>query len=162
LREGIRAAKSAAAAYRKIAARRVRFLSRGDNSGTHKKEILIWKKNAITPRGDWYVTTGDFMRATLRRANAEKAYFMTDSSTWFAERRGLANLKLLFRGDPLLVNVYHALCQPAGATPGATTAARFVEFLASKQAQKVFREYGVDKHGQALYHEAEHTRRNRP
>lgn len=154
---GIRAANSAAGAFRKIAAGRAEFLSRGDSSGTHKKEILIWKKAGITPRGDWYVTTGDFMRATLRRANAEKAYFMTDSSTWFAERSRLPHLKLLFRGDSVLVNVYHALCQPAGATPAAPLAARFVAFLASKEAQKVFGEYGVEEYGRALYHDTAYT-----
>ncbi len=152
---GIAQASTAADAYRRIAARQARFLSRGDNSGTHKKELAIWKAAGIEPRGAWYVRTGDFMRATLQRANAEKAYFMTDSSTWFAEARGLANLKPLFRGDPLLVNVYHALGRP-DAPPAA---ARFVAFLASKPAQQVIRDYGTSDGGQALYLDVERTKR---
>ncbi|MFH0821668.1 MAG: substrate-binding domain-containing protein, partial [Pseudomonadota bacterium] len=72
-------AKNAADAYAKIAAAKAKFFSRGDNSGTHKKETDIWKKAGITPSGDWYVVTKDFMKATLKRANDEKGYFMTDS-----------------------------------------------------------------------------------
>jgi tungstate transport system substrate-binding protein len=74
-------AKSAADAYSKIASARAKFFSRGDNSGTHKKEMEIWQKAGISPSGDWYVVTKDFMTATLKKANDEKGYFMTDSST---------------------------------------------------------------------------------
>jgi ABC-type proline/glycine betaine transport system ATPase subunit len=66
------------------------------------------------------------MTATLKRADAEKGYFMTDSSTWVAEKKNVANLTILFRGDKFLVNTYHTLSQPAGATPGAATAAKFI------------------------------------
>ena len=110
-------AKSAVDAYRRIAAAKAKFFSRGDNSGTHKKEMDLWKKAEITPQGDWYVVTKDFMTATLKRANQEKGYFMVDSSTWVAEKKDVPDLKILFKGDKLLVNTYHALCQPAGATP---------------------------------------------
>ena len=105
-------------AYRRIAAAKARFFSRGDNSGTHKKEMDIWKKAGLQPQGDWYVVTKDFMTATLKRANQEKGYFMVDSSTWVAEKKNMPNLKILFKGDKLLVNTYHALCQPPGPPPG--------------------------------------------
>jgi len=95
---GIAAAKGVAEAYARIATKKAKFFSRGDNSGTHKKELDIWKKAGISPAGDWYVVTKDFMIATLRRANAERGYFMTDSSTWVAERKNMPNLKILFRG----------------------------------------------------------------
>lgn len=155
----ISTAKSAADAYFKIAASHAKCFSRGDNSGTHKKELEIWKNSGISPSGDWYVVTKDFMGATLRRANAEGGYFMTDSSTWAAEKTNVPNLKILFRGDKFLVNTYHALCQPEGATPGAAWAAKFAEFVASKSGQNIIRDYGKDKHGEGLYNDAEYAKK---
>jgi len=154
----VRAAKSAAEAYGRIAACRAKFLSRADESGTHKKEMAIWQKAGVAPQGDWYVRTHDFMTATLLRANAENAYFMTDSSTWVVAGSRTPNLTLLFRGDPFMVNVYHALCRPEGATPGAALAARFVDFLASEKGQKIVRDYGKDPYGEALYRDARYAR----
>ena len=135
------------------------FVSRADNSGTHKREMEIWRQAGVTPQGAWYLRTGDFMGASLRQAHAKDAYFMTDSSTWYAHQEDLPKLDVLFRGDPVLVNVYHALCQPDGATPGAGLAARFVRFLAAPQAQQVFRSYGTAEYGQKLYHDAEYAKR---
>ena len=64
-------AKSAADAYTRIANVKAKFFSRGDNSGTHKKEMDVWEMAGITPSGDWYVVTKDFMMATLKRANTK-------------------------------------------------------------------------------------------
>ena len=150
--------KSAVEAYRRIAAAKAKFFSRGDNSGTHKKEMDLWKKAEIKPQGDWYVVTKDFMTATLKRANQEKGYFMVDSSTWVAAKKEVPNLKILFEGDKLLVNTYHALCQPSGATPGAGTAAKFIAFVASPQGQKIIQDYGKDKYGEGLYNDAAYAK----
>ena len=152
-------AKSAVDAYRRIAAAKAKFFSRGDNSGTHKKEMDVWQRADLKPQGDWYVVTKDFMTATLKRANQEKGYFMVDSSTWVAEKQDVPDLKILFKGDKMLVNTYHALCQPAGATPGAATAAKFIDFVASEKGQKVIREYGKDKHGEGLYNDAAYAKK---
>ncbi len=76
---GIAGAKSAAVAYRMIAAARSAFVSRGDNSGTHQKEVQIWKSAGVQPDGSWYIVTRDFMTASLTRANAEAAYFIQAS-----------------------------------------------------------------------------------
>jgi tungstate transport system substrate-binding protein len=151
---GIRKADSAADAYARIATAGARFFSRGDNSGTHKKELAVWEKAGISPAGDWYVVTNDFMMSTLKRANDEKGYFMTDSSTWVAAKKGLRDLVVLFRGDPMLINTYHALCQPEGATPGRDHAADFIDFVASKEGQEIIRTYGVNVHGEAMYNDA--------
>jgi len=155
---GIATAKTAAEAYKKIAEARAKFVSRGDNSGTHEKEMDIWKKSETTPSGDWYIVTKDFMTATMRKANDVKGYFMTDSSTWVAEKKNLPNLKVLFRGDPVLINTYHTLCQPEGATPGQKTAARFIAFVASAEGQTIIRAYGKDRYGEALYNDAAYAR----
>jgi len=151
-------ATSAADAYAKIAPAKARFFSRGDNSGTHKKEMQVWKKEGISPSGEWYVVTKDFMTATLRRANDEKGYFMTDSSTWVAEHKNVPALKILFRGDKFLVNTYHALSGMEGSTPGASTAAKFVDFVASAKGQEIIRNYGKDKHGEGLYNDAAYAK----
>jgi tungstate transport system substrate-binding protein len=147
-------AKSAVDAYQKVAAAKGKFFSRGDNSGTHKKEMDIWQKAGIKPEGEWYVVTKDFMTATLKRANDEKGYFMVDSSTWVAEKKVAPHLQVLFKGDKVLVNTYHTLVQPPGATPGAGIAAKFIDFVASEKGQKIIREYGKDKYGEGLYNDA--------
>ncbi len=151
-------AKDAPEAYRRIAAAKARYFSRGDNSGTHKKELDLWKKAGLQPQGDWYVVTKDFMSATLKRANQEKGYFMVDSSTWVAEKQEVPDLKILFKGDKLLINTYQALCQPPGATPGAATAAKFIDFVASPQGQQIIRDYGKERHGEGLYNDAAYAR----
>ena len=154
----IAGAADALDAYRRIAGAKAKFFSRGDNSGTHKKEMDIWKKAGITPQGDWYVVTKDFMTATLKRANKEQGYFMVDSSTWVAEKKAAPDLKILFKGDKLLVNTYHALCQPKGATPGAALAAKFIDFVASPQGQQIIGDYGKDRYSEGLYNDAAYAR----
>lgn len=151
---GISAAKTAAEAYGKIAAKKAPFLSRGDNSGTNKKELGIWKTAGITPGGDWYMITKDFMLATLKKANEINGYFMTDSSTWVAGQQGLNNLTVLFKGDPVLINTYHGLCQPEGATTAQPAASKFVDFIASKEGQEIIGRYGKDMYGQPMYNDA--------
>ncbi|MBK8909113.1 MAG: substrate-binding domain-containing protein [Rhodospirillales bacterium] len=150
----VAAATSAADAYRRIAAAKAPFVSRGDNSGTHRKEMSIWKDAGTTPSGPWYVVTGDFMTASLRKADAIGGYFMLDSSTWLVNRKGLPKLTVLYRGDKRLVNTYHALVAPEGATPGRDVAARFVDFVASDDGQQIIREYGRDAYGEPLYQDA--------
>ncbi|MEZ4598569.1 MAG: substrate-binding domain-containing protein [Syntrophotaleaceae bacterium] len=151
---GIASATGVADAYARIAKTQSKFFSRGDNSGTHKKELAVWKLAGIEPEGDWYVVTKDFMMATLKRADQEQGYFMTDSSTWIAARKELAGLKVLFKGDKFIINTYHALSQPEGATPGAATAAQFIDFVASDEGQQIIRDYGKDQYGEGLYNDA--------
>lgn len=155
---GISKAKSAAEAYKKISEAGTKFFSRGDNSGTHKKEMDVWKNAGIDPSGAWYIVTKTFMMATLKRADAEKGYFMTDSSTWIAAKKETPNLTILFRGDPFLINTYHALCQPKDATPGQKYALKFIDFVASEKGQKIIRDYGADKYGEGIYNDAAYAK----
>jgi tungstate transport system substrate-binding protein len=156
---GIAKAKSAAEAYTRIAEAKAKFVSRGDNSGTHKKEMDTWKRAEATPSGDWHIVTKDFMTASIRKANDVTGYFMSDSSTWVAEKKDLPNLKVLLRGDPVLIDTYHTLCQPDGATAGQKTAARFIDFVASAEGQKLIHDYGKDRYGEALYNDAAYARK---
>jgi tungstate transport system substrate-binding protein len=156
---GIAKAASAADAYARILASTARFVSRGDNSGTHQKEMQIWQKAGVAPVGDWYIVTKDFMTASLKRANAEAAYFMTDSSTWIMEKGVAPDLVILYRGDKFLVNTYHALVAPPGATPGRDIAGQFVAFVASPDGQRIIADYGRDKFGEGLYNDAAYARK---
>ena len=155
---GIAAAQNAAQAYRKIAESKAPFLSRGDNSGTHKKELDIWKASGMTPSGDRYILSKGFMLDTLKNADSLGGYFMTDSSTWIEANKSLKRLKILFRGDPVMINTYHALCQPEGATTGQSAASLFVDFVASEKGQLLIRNFGKDRFGEGLYNDAEYAR----
>jgi len=150
----IKSASSGADAYAKIAKAQANFISRGDKSGTHQKEMDIWKKAGILPAGGWYIVTNDFMTASLKKANAEKAYFMSDSSTWVAEKNIAPDLQVLYRGDPYLVNTYDALVAPVGATENRDIAAKFIQFVASDEGQAIIRNYGKVQYKEALYNDA--------
>lgn len=158
---GIKTATTAKEAYAKIARAQARFFSRGDNSGTHKKEMMIWELARITPAGAWYIITHEFMGPTLMRADKELGYFMTDSSTFYVKKAKIRNLEILFRGDPILVNVYHALVASPETYPEANyaLAIKFLKFLSSPDGQAILREYGKLQYGSALYNDAEYARR---
>ena len=159
---GIAKAENAAQAYALIAKAQAPFITRGDNSGTHKKELAIWKKAGIQPSGQWYVVTKDFMMASLQKADQIKGYFMTDSSTWVKGRglHGLANLEILFKGDPFLINTYHALCQPKGGTPLAGMGAELIDFMISAKGQEIIGTFGQKEFGAPLYRDAEYAKQH--
>ena len=104
---GVAAAGSAASALQKIAGAEAAFVSRGDDSGTHKKELSLWKAADLAPEGfaDWYRAVGAGMGAALNTASGMDAYIMSDRASWlnFGNKGGLA---LLFAGDPVLFNQY--------------------------------------------------------
>ena len=154
----IKIATSGADAYSKIAKAQAKFISRGDKSGTHQKEMDIWKKAGITPEGNWYIITNDFMTASLKRANAENAYFMSDSSTWVAEKDVAPNLQILYRGDKFLVNTYDALAAPSGKTSDRDIAVKFIQFVASDEGQAIIRNYGKSQYKESLYNDAAYAK----
>jgi tungstate transport system substrate-binding protein len=154
-------AKDAVEAFRRIEAARAKKVTRADNSGTHQKEMEIWKLAGIDPRGDWLIPTRDFMTASLRRANTEGAYFLTDSSTFVAERKDLPGLKVLFKGGQVLMNPYHTLWLK-DPTPGTPMAERFLTHLMSEDIQKLLRVYGKDRYGEAMYNDARVSRERWP
>jgi tungstate transport system substrate-binding protein len=154
----IKSATSGPDAYAKIAQTQSNFISRGDKSGTHVKEMDIWKKAGIIPSGKWYIVTNDFMTASLKKANADNAYFMADSSTWVAEKNMAPNLEILYRGDKFLVNTYDALAGSAGATHGRETAVQFIKFVASDAGQNIIQNYGKSKYTEPLYNDSEYAK----
>ncbi|MGH7394683.1 MAG: substrate-binding domain-containing protein, partial [Candidatus Methylomirabilales bacterium] len=102
---GTRGAPGAAEALRRIATRQARFVSRGDNSGTHNKERVLWKAAGVRAGGPWYLETGQGMGATLVIASEKDAYTLTDRGTYLAFQKRL-RLTLLLEGDAPLLNPY--------------------------------------------------------
>jgi len=95
-------------ALQQIAESRSTFISRGDNSGTHKKELGLWKAADIIPQGEWYLEVGQGMGKVLQMAAELDAYTLTDRGTWLAYQ-DRSPLKILNQGDPKLYNPYHII-----------------------------------------------------
>lgn len=102
---GVRQAKTADQAFRRLAGGRGLFISRGDDSGTHRKELALWKSAGVQPRGSWYREAGQGMGKVLQMAGELGAYTLADRGTWLAYRSRLP-LAVVHQGDPLLFNPY--------------------------------------------------------
>ena len=150
---GVGEADDALAAFRAIEANGGRFVSRGDDSGTHKLERALWAELAIDPAGaSWYEETGQGMGATLQIANQLNAYTMSDRATYLA-LRDLLDLEILHEGDPRLLNIYHVMQvnpERHGGVNGQGARA-FVEFMVSEQAQAIIAAFGTEEFGQPLF-----------
>ena len=97
--------------------------------------------------------------ATLKKADQGKGYFMVDSSTWVTAKSDIHNLKILFRGDPMLINTYHALCQPEGTTGGQLFTVEFINFLASNEGQRIIGDFGKDTDEEAMYNDTQYAKK---
>jgi tungstate transport system substrate-binding protein len=148
----IREAQLAVEALQKIAAASAGFISRGDDSGTHKMELSLWQQASLTPEGAWYQESGQGMGATLKIASEKEAYTLTDRATYLANRATL-DLAILFAGDKALLNVYHVIVvNPAKWTKVNAAGARaFASFLLSPETQTLIGQFGVEKFGQSLF-----------
>lgn len=102
---GIRDIPDAAVAFARIAAQRAPFVSRGDDSGTHKKELALWDAAGVKPTGTWYREAGQGMEQILHMAGEFDGYTLTDRGTWLAIHKKLT-LDLLVQGDVRLFNPY--------------------------------------------------------
>ncbi len=149
----VRGMTDAVAALKRIAGAKALWISRGDDSGTHKKEKALWKEAGITPGGEWYQESGQGMGATLRIASEKGAYTLTDRGTYLNLRDTLS-LDILVEGDPRLYNVYHVIVVNPDKHPDINVegARAFADFMTSPQVQDIIREYGVDKFGEPLFH----------
>jgi len=148
----IKSAKTALAALKQIEQTQSRFVSRGDNSGTHSLEKALWKEAGITPKGDWYIEAGQGMGATLGIANERNAYTITDRGTLLALGKRV-NLPILIEGDKALLNIYSVTeVNPAnGPRINAAGAKAFADFMVAPQTQNVIKNFGVEKFGQSLF-----------
>ena len=145
--------KTAADAYKAIDASGAIFVSRGDDSGTHKKELSLWKDaNVVLTGKPWYQESGQGMGATLLMASEKAGYTMTDRATYLAQKANV-KLEILSEGDKPLLNIYHVMqVNPEKFSKVNTAGAKaFVEFMIAPETQKVIGEFGKDKYGSSLF-----------
>lgn len=149
---GVKGARGAAAAFAAIAAAKSRFVSRGDQSGTHSKEMAIWREAGVQPSGTWYVSAGQGMGEVLTMANEQLAYTLSDRGTYLSRRDGL-DLVVLVEGDPILFNPYSVIAVNPARHPGVNfdAATRFIEWLTSVETQGLIGGFGKERYGQALF-----------
>ena len=137
--------KDAAGALKKIAAARAIFASRGDNSGTHKKEVRLWKASGVDLKGasgKWYRETGSGMGATLNAGVGMGAYVMTDRATWLSFRNK-GDFKIQVQGDANLFNQYGVILVNPAKCPNVNRQAgqKFIDWLVSAEGQKAIGDY---------------------
>lgn len=151
----IRGMKDAAAALRKIADAKILFVTRGDKSGTHIKELDVWKKAGIEPQGAWYAvfeqgSTGN--APTLAHANEKKAYLVMDRATYITMKPKIT-LQILVEHDDILLNYISLIPVNPAKFPQVrhAEAMQFVEWLQGKEAQTIIRDFGKDKYGEPLF-----------
>ncbi len=144
---GIRGMTDAGKALRAIHGQKALFISRGDNSGTHQKELSLWEKTGIRPRGPRYLQIGQGMGAVLTMAEEKSAYTICDRGTFLARSHRL-NLQVLCEGDPLLLNYYSAIGVNPERYPGvkADLARRLTDWLCSPEGQSLIGGYTVNGH----------------
>ena len=151
------------------------FVSRGDDSGTHKKELSIWEQIGKKRGGEgypvrtrgmegfrkhgrsnekWYIESGAGMAETLRIANEKNAYCLTDRSTWIVYRNQLPGLKLLVERDEKFLNYYSIIPVSPAKFPWVnySLSMKLVKFLTGKDGQKIISEFGKTKYGQPLFY----------
>jgi tungstate transport system substrate-binding protein len=143
----------AADAMRKIAEKGIPFISRDDRSGTHARELELWKKAGVVPAGKpWYVATGQGMGETARVASEKKAYTIADRGTFLALRKTLA-LEILVEGGKELWNSYRVIVVNPEKHPKTREkeARLFAEWIVAPDTQKFIGEFGREKFGQPLF-----------
>ncbi|MDR7237857.1 substrate-binding domain-containing protein [Neobacillus drentensis] len=141
------------AAFKKLADSKATFVSRGDDSGTHKKELGIWEMDNIKPAGEWYVSTGQGMGQTLQVAAEKKGYVLTDRATWLAQEKNLNTLQIVVEGGKDLMNIYHVMqVNPEKHDKiNSKDAEKFVEFMVDPKTQDVIEQFGKKEYGQSLF-----------
>jgi len=151
---GLRGLSDPVAAFRRIAERRGTFVSRGDQSGTHQREQLLWKRAGFAgpPRSGWYLESGQGMGATLQLADEKHGYTLTDRATYLTWRDKLQLLPMV-EGDSLLYNVYHVLeLNPSNASRINVAGGKaLADFLVAPETQRLIGEYGKSRFGQSLF-----------
>jgi tungstate transport system substrate-binding protein len=139
---GVRGVKDPLAALKKIREAAATFVSRGDDSGTNKKELAFWKELAVDPKGPHYLAIGQGMGQTLTLAGEKKAYTLTDRAT-YATYKDKTGLEIMVEGAPKLLNPYGVIAVNPKKYPGVNYggAMAFIEWLTSDEGQKAIAEF---------------------
>jgi len=148
----IRGGREGVKALKEIAISKSTFISRGDDSGTQRKERELWRVAGIEPSGGWYIEAGTGMVGTLRIANERRAYTLTDRGTYLAHRNEL-DLTILVEGDKNLYNLYSIIPLSKEKYPHINyqLAMKLVGFITSIEGQDIIRTYGQREYGRPLF-----------
>jgi tungstate transport system substrate-binding protein len=150
----IKGMTSAVDAFKKIAASGKPFASRGDKSGTHTKELAIWKTAGLDPKGQkWYLEVGQGMEKTQRIANEKRAYTLTDRGTWLAAKdKDKLEMIVVLEGDPVLFNQYGVMAVNPEKYQQVKykEAMAFIDWLISSEGQQTIGAF-KDKQGNQLF-----------
>ncbi|WP_333656428.1 extracellular solute-binding protein [Dissulfurispira sp.] len=150
----IKGIRSAIEAFKKIAEGAYPFVSRGDKSGTHTKELSLWKKAGIEPKGQkWYLEVGQGMEKTQRIANEKRAYALTDRGTWLAAKdKDKLEMIIVIEGDPVLFNQYGVMAVNPQKNKHVKykEAMEFINWLVSKEGQHAIASF-KDNGGHQLF-----------
>ncbi len=143
----IRGMKDAARALAAISKSGALFISRGDGSGTHQKELALWSKAGIKPQGPWYLEIGQGMGAVLTMADEKEAYTLSDRATYLARGMNL-RLRVAVEGDPDLINYYSTIQVNPARFPSikSALALKLVNWLCSPEGQRLIGSYVAGGH----------------
>ncbi len=149
---GIKGMATATEAFKAIDQNSATFVSRGDNSGTNKMELSLWKTAGIEPAGDWYLQSGQGMGDTLNITSEKQGYTLTDRATYLSHQDTLA-LDILVEGDPALLNIYHVITVNPDKWPEVNYAGAMAlaNFMIDPATQEVIAKFGVEQYGQPLF-----------
>jgi len=141
-----------AESFSKLYENQAAFVSRGDDSGTHKKEKSLWQEADLIPEGDMYISAGKGMGDVIQMADELQAYTMSDRATYLAMSQGI-DLKVLVEGDPVLFNQYGVMAVNPDKNDQINNegAKAFIEWLLSSETQEMISGFGVEKYGQPLF-----------
>jgi tungstate transport system substrate-binding protein len=147
---GIKNMSGAAQALKKIAESQAEFVSRGDESGTHKKEKNLWRAAAMHPEGKWYLECGQGMTAALKITDEKNAYVLVDRASWLFNRKAL-RMELLVEGDSILFNPYSVIAVSPYRHPHVNylQAMGLIAWLTGPECQKLI--HGYKREGQRLF-----------
>ncbi|MGE0682942.1 MAG: substrate-binding domain-containing protein [Candidatus Binatia bacterium] len=139
-------------ALKKIVEAKATFVSRGDDSGTHKLEKKLWEQVGMTPSGDWYLQSGQGMGKTLGIAGEKQGYVISDRATYLAFQK-ITGLEVLLEGDPAFLNIYHVSEVNPEKFPkvNAKGGKAFADFLLSPTVQEILKTFGKEKFGEPLF-----------
>lgn len=144
----IRSSANAEQAFLRIAQSRSLFVSRGDESGTHERELKTWGAAGLSPSGSWYLESGQGMAETLTIASERGCYVLTDTAT-FTVMKNKVNLEILFSGDSKLINPYSVILAKRARRLDAGVA--FAEWITGTAGQRFIGEFGRGEYGEPLF-----------
>jgi tungstate transport system substrate-binding protein len=151
----VKGEKSISTALAKITEKQALFISRGDKSGTHIKELELWKAAGIAPKGDWYRVFekgAEGNSKTLKYVDEQQGYTIMDRATYITMKQDI-KLQVLVERDESLLNYISLIPVNPAKFPKVeyNEAMKFVDWLTSEEAQKIIRDYGKDKYGEPLF-----------